>query len=436
MSYRNSELYRLFNLKDEKAHGRTIMLVTAMLSGAVSWLTGGLFYTSFLTENGIDLVKIGIVSSVPFIASCFSVFSPSILERIEKRRWPLFAARFTYYTLNILGVTVMPRLVHDESTKLALFLIIILAANIINALFSSGYTVWHLNFIPDDVRAAYFTISSTASSFVGIGTGFVSAIIADSFASSPHAYTIILVLRYTAYILGAFECWLYTRPVEYPYRHLGVKVRLSDIIRRPLSSRKFMYTMGIMALWAFFTNTANASRNYYLLNSIGMKHTYYMLMNFTYTFFQLALMKYTRRVIARFGWLKTFAVSALVYSIPIFACSFVNAANYLWLYTAVRFSQHAAGMFMNTSYSNVLYINMPEEDRTNYMAFYTLAVNIFSLLGTEAGTLFVGLFPNMNLNFFGAGLCNVQVLMWIETLGYLIVPALVLMNLKKLSPES
>ena len=89
---KDSRLHFLFNLKDEKAKGRCVMLTSSLLTSLVSILTGGLFYTSFLIANGIDLVKVGIISFVPFIANLFSVFSPSILERFEKRRWPFRAA--------------------------------------------------------------------------------------------------------------------------------------------------------------------------------------------------------------------------------------------------------------------------------------------------------------------------------------------------------
>ena len=433
--FKNSDLGILFNLRDEKAKGRLIMLASAMLTGAISWLTTGLFYTSFLTENGIDLVKIGIISFVPFIASCFSIFAPSILERIPKRRWVLCGVRFTYYTLNILGITVMPRLVHGEGARLTLFVVIIFAANIINSMFSSGFTAWQINFIPEDVRAGYFSVSAIGSGVVGLSTGLISAIIADSFRSSPHAYTIIVVLRYAAYALAVLDCWLLSRPKEYPYKHSATRVRLTDIIRRPFSTPKFIYTMVIIALWAFFSNTAVASRNYYLLNTINMSYTYYMLTNFTYIFFQIAMVKFAQRIINRYGWLKTFAYSVLISVGPTLACSFVNKANYLWLYSLVRLTQHLTGMTQNTAYSNILYLNMPEEDRTNYIAFYTLTANIFSMLGTLFGTMFVGIFPDLQLALPGITLCNVQVLMWVETFGLILVPVLILTNLKRLSPD-
>ena len=151
--FKDSSLHRLFNLKEEKAKGRCVMLTSSVLGNVISWLTGSLFYTSFLMANGIDLVKIGVISFVPYIANLFSVFSPSILERFPRRRWVLFGGRLTFHTLNIFAITIMPMLVHDQNARTVCFVALVFAANIINALFSSGYSAWHLNFIPNDIRA-------------------------------------------------------------------------------------------------------------------------------------------------------------------------------------------------------------------------------------------------------------------------------------------
>ena len=79
--YKRTGLYRIYNLKDEMAQGRCVMLGSSVITNIIAWMTGSLFYTSFLMANGIDLVKIGIISFVPYIANCFSVFAPAILER-------------------------------------------------------------------------------------------------------------------------------------------------------------------------------------------------------------------------------------------------------------------------------------------------------------------------------------------------------------------
>ena len=432
--FRESDYYRLFNLREEKARGRAVMLTSSVLISVISWMTGSLFYTSFLMANGIDLVKIGIISFVPYIANCFSVFAPSILERFPRRRWVLFAGRLAYYTLNILAVTLMPMVVKDSGARTVCFAALVFAANIINALFAGGYTAWHLNFIPGEIRAAFFSISSMIANFIGIGMGLVSGLIADAFAASPHAYSIIVALRFAAFGLSLVELWALSRPVEYPYEQTVDRVRFSDIFTKPLGRAKFMRTMLVVVLWTFFVNTSASSINYYLLNDVGTSYTYVNFMNILYPLVMLLLLKPAQRAINRFGWFRTFAVSAFLYAFPSFLYSFVTAGNYRWLLAVVRVTQHVVGVAMNTAWANIAYVNMPDTDRTDYLAFDTLLTNAAAFLGMLFGTWFVGTFPSLVLTAGGFRFGSIQVLMWIEAFGRAAVAILVFAMRRKLEP--
>ncbi|MBO4299072.1 MAG: hypothetical protein J5998_09750 [Clostridia bacterium] len=424
--FRDGSLRRLFNLKEEKAQGRCAMLASSVLLSIISWLTGGLFYTSFLMANGIDLVKIGVISFVPYIANLFSVFSPSILERFPKRRWVLFGGRLAYHTLNILAITIMPMFVHDQNARTACFVVLVFAANIISALFSNGYSAWHLNFIPNSIRAEYFSTSSMIASFIGIGTGLISSLVADAFAASPHAYTIIVALRFVAYALALAELWALTRPVEYPYEKTVDRVRLSDIVTKPFSHPKFILTIVIIMTWTFFVNTSASAINYYLLNNVGTTYTYVYVLNMLYPVVMLFLLKPAQRLINRSGWFRAFGVSALLYALPSFLYSFVTAGNYLWMLAIVRVSQHVVGVVLNTTATNLPFVNMPDTDRTNYLSFHTLTDNAAAFLGMLFGTLFIKFWPDLLITVGGFSFCNIQVLMWIEAFGRVLVGLMVL----------
>lgn len=432
MRFRDTSFYRLYNLKDEMAKGRSVMLASSVIVNVISWMTGSLFYTSFLMANGIDLVKIGIISFVPYIANCFSIFAPSILERFPRRRWVLFGGRLTYHTLNILAVTIVPMAVQDQSLKMALFTVIIFAANIVNALFSGGYAAWHLNFIPNEVRAEYFASSSIVSSSIGLGMGLVSSLIADAFANSPYAYTIIVALRFAAYGLALVEMWALASPVEYPYAHSTDRVRFLDIFRKPLAHGRFLLVQLILFLWTFFINTDASAINYYLLNDVGTSYTFISVINVLYPVIMMLFMRPAKRIIARIGWLRSFAYGALLYAIPSGIYSLVTSSNYLWLLTAVRLMQHLFGVLMNTAYANMPYINMPDSDRVDYLAFYTLSVNAAAFLGMVSGTWFVGAFPDIQLTIGAFTFGNIQMLMWVETLGRILVPVMTLMLLPRI----
>ncbi len=424
----------LFRTSDEGGRGRLCMVTSGVLTSIISWISTGLFYTGFMSAYGIDIVGVGIIAFIPAIANCFSVFSPSILERFRRRKAILAAARMAYYTLNLLGVTVMPTIVTDPSARMNCFIGIVFAANIINALFSGGYSVWHLNFLPVEVRAEYFSLSTTVTAFMGLGASLLASIAADALAGSENQLKVIILLRIGAYVLGVIDTIVLSLPKEYPYRHSGDRPKLTDIIVKPIKHPRFALTMLIVASYTFTSNITPSPLNYYLLNTVGVEYTLISAVNFCYPFILILTLPLWKKVLRRLGWLRTFALGEALHIPTTLLYSCIGAGNYFWILPAVRLTQHVIGVARNVAYQNMLYINMPKSDQTNYVSFHTLAVNISAFLGTSLGTWLIAAFPDLDIRLFGISFCNVQALMWIEALGQLITPLLLMVLIRKLTP--
>ncbi|MBR2948491.1 MAG: MFS transporter [Lachnospiraceae bacterium] len=432
---RRSTFFKLFNFNDDLAKGRSCMILSAVMCSVISWLTTGLFYTSFLMTNGIDIVNIGILTFVPYIASCFSIFSPSILERFQKRKFLLAGSRIAYYTLNLLAITVMPRFVSDPALKMVLFVIIVFTANIINALFSSGYSVWQVKFIPDDVRADYFSLNQLITSFIGCGAALLSSIVADALSGSAYEDTIIIIFRYVAYALGVLDVVLLSIPKEFPYSRSKELPRLRHIITKPFTHKKFAITMAIVFVWTFCINAPQSTVNYYLINNVGVSYSFIYTINMFYPFFLLFFLPLWNKFLRKKGWFTTFALGAMLLCPTNLMYSCVTADNYTWLFPTLRLIQHFIGVGCNVAYANMAYINLPEKDQTNYIAFHTLVVNIAGFLGMMLGTSFVAAYPDIVVTVFGLQFTNVQMLFWLEALGEISVGIAVFLLTPVITPD-
>ena len=56
MKLSSFEIFQVFNFKTPESRGRVVMLSSAILSSIFGYLTTGIFYTSFLIGNDIDIV--------------------------------------------------------------------------------------------------------------------------------------------------------------------------------------------------------------------------------------------------------------------------------------------------------------------------------------------------------------------------------------------
>ena len=380
-----------FHKGDDLARGRLCMLTQSIMCNISANLTGGAFYTGFLLGNDIDITDIGLITALPYLASLLSIFSPAILEHFAKRKWLLAGTRMLYYFINIVGLTLMPMLVHNKGMKVFWFGVIVLLGNSINFLFTSGYSVWHLNFIPDNVRAGFFSIQQFVNNLMGCGTAVVAGIAADSLAGSPYQLTIITGLRYAGFLFAVADVVILCIPREFPYLSSAHKVRLSDVFRLPLKHKKFVATISFYCLLCVINNLPSGVLNAYLLSTVHISYTQINLINVCYCLFVLAVSSHWQRLIRRMGWLRVFGLTTLLMVPTHFMYMLLQPGNALWLFTLLRFIQHAVGVGQNITASNLPFLNMPMEDRTNYVSFFNLIANLTLWLCITLGTWFVSL---------------------------------------------
>ena len=139
----------IYNLKDNDAKGRLISLGSSLMTSFYNVFITGIFYTGFLSMYDISIEGAGIISYIPLIASCTSLFSSIILERFKKRKKILIASKVYFYAMYILATTLMPQFVTDPTARLWWFGIILFLAYAVYALFSPGFTPWFYTFYPN-----------------------------------------------------------------------------------------------------------------------------------------------------------------------------------------------------------------------------------------------------------------------------------------------
>ena len=427
--------YELFRRKTEEAKGRRGMLISSVLSMMINNLTGGVFYSGFLLGHGIDIVNIGILTFIPYIATLFSLFSPLILERFSKRKYILAAGRMLYYVINILGLTLLPELVSDPIGKTVGFGIIVFAASVINHLFLPGYTVWNLNFLPEHLRADYFTMVPMITNFLSGGVLIFSSAITDLLADSPHQLAIITALRYLALAIAVADVAALTFRKEYPYEKASEKTRIRDSLVLPIRHKKFMLTMFITFFYTFTINITGSVLNTWMLEDVGASYTFINAINASFFLFFLFFRGVAKNMIRKYDWFYTFVLILLIHAPSYFLFGLVDHKNYLWLMLGVRLFQHFCGVITNAVNSNLLYINLPRTDRTCYITFHTLITNLAMFLSLFFGTFFVKFVGDASFFLFGVEIGSVQMLLMLTGVLELILAGLVVALMPRIDPE-
>lgn len=297
-----SEFRACFNWSTNETRGRTLLLINTLISSIANLLISGVLYTGFLAANGIDLVRVGVITFIPYIAWAFSLFSPMLLCRFKKRRGLCIFNTFFYYICVVLATTVMPMFVEDPSAKTFWFGLFIFLGNVENALTGSGASAWHVHFIPEDLnqRNYYFSCSNMVSFVISSLVALFSSVVADSLDGSPEVFTVLRLIAFVLFIVTGLM--LYLIPKEYEYEGLENRVKLTDVFTVPIKSKKFMLMVLACVIWSAFVNINANTWTYFAQETIGA--SYFMLYITTHvtTISAIFLQKKWRELVQRFDW--------------------------------------------------------------------------------------------------------------------------------------
>ncbi len=441
-----AHLREVYNFRTPAAKGRICVLIFTVIEGFLTYITTGIFYTTFLQTYDVDITGAGILSFVPYLASMLVLFAPKLLNHFPKRRWLLAGCKFLYYLFNIVGLTLLPMVIEDPSGRLWGMIVITFFSALFNVVATAGYAAWHIRFQPEEVRAYHLSVSQFATAFVAgvlmLSAGWMCDHLADWF---------IVALRFFAFALGVLNIIFMLLPeeVEYPVIHTP---RFSDILSIPLRNKKFMRTMLVVFLWQFSLYCYSTQLNYYLVDEagIGMTSTFYNIIIFAYGSAFIFFMDYWRRKITRTSWFYAFAIALLIVAPLQIVYGFVQPGEfefsigslaltiplYAPLVLAVRLPQHFAGVGHNVAFANFQYINMPLTNRDCYTSFYQIIFNLGSMAGMIFGIVFVELTAGMTFTAFGHTYpAGPPLLTMLCGVVQFIIAAYVLICRKKLEPD-
>lgn len=411
--FRISDLsfFRLFNFKDEYTTGRTLLMGWGAVASIANVFVTGTFQTAFLAENGIDIVRVGVITFIPYFAWILSVFAPKILQKFKKRRWLLLINHTFYYTCVVLGTTIMPRFVEDYTARTLWFGVFLLLANIPNALVGTGATAWHMQFIPQgEDRNIYYSFTSMVNNITGVLTAVVASLAADRLSQLPNYGTILMYLRIVSFLIFVIGgAVLFLVPKEFPYPISEKAYGIFDVLLKPIKAKKFMLTISIALLWNCICNFNASTWTYFILNTLEMPYIMTYVCSITITLCGFFMFPVWRKMVKKHSWYTTITWVVFLTGLMELFISFTTEHT-MWIYMVVAIAQGFINIGAQLVFADVFYMNLPKVDTDLYSTFWSFSVNICVLLGQMIGTGILSLVEKpdgnpyiwMGLPFYGS----------------------------------
>ena len=393
---------------DEESKNRVLHLQFNYTNNIMANLVGGNFYTGLMLLLGADDSFIGLMSMFVFSANLMQIFSPLVLEHFPQRKKLLILMRLIIQTMNIVLIGCIPFCPFERQAKLVIFGALVLTLNVMNALIAPGFSVWHIQLIPQRVRVRYFSFLSMTNGILVALFNLLGGVVVDCFKGAGLEVWGFATLRIFAYAMLMYDLSLLARMREDPYEQSGQKLNLFNLLIRPFKERKYLRTVGIAFLWSMMANIPGSYYSVYLLRNVEASYSFINIVSMLNVPVLVLLTPVWSQFLRRFSWLKTCNVSIALYALNYLLLGLVNKGNYLWLYPTAQIYAFVLTTGINLSFTNIPYINIPRQNQTIYIGFYSTMCNLGALLGVTLGRQFVTMTESLVL--LGAG--NKQLLMY------------------------
>lgn len=381
-------LRAMLSPRDADGRARLYILASECLKAVYTALTTAVFLTGFLMSGGLNSVQIGYITALPLISGVLYPLSPLLLERFRKRKLILGAFRFAYHFFTVFAVTVLP-LVWRRPGLSQLLMLCMLAGSAANTLVASGFPAWHISFLPEEIRGDFFAFSGVVNSVCTALAALAASVLSDFAVASGRQMFWLGVIRLAAFGLALAELVLLLLPREpdYPPPAAG-GLRLLAL---PARNRTFLRTMTLVFFWMFCSTMTLYAANAYLLDEVQVSYTFLSVLQALNVVIAPLCLPFWHRLQRAKSWFFTFNLVFFVFTAYPLLHMLVTRGTCRWLLPVTMLVYHAVLAGGTFCFSNMAYINTPQENRTVYLSWHLMLVALGSLGGQGLATLFLKL---------------------------------------------
>lgn len=397
----------------EGPRSRRSIICSGLAYNIVFNILNGSYLAGFCLTIGASANQVNAIVIVLSVCNLVQIISPLFMARLRRRKPLLIALRGTAHAVNILVIPALALAGIPGNVLLPLVTVLLGMAQCLLAFVSPGIQVWHIGCIPPEKQLghfSFFTVMNCITVYVGL---FLWGLVTDGLSGWLGKGIALPLVRMSMLLLAAIDIFFLTRIHEYPpeeSRRQSVWKFFAQMGRCIRESPAYCKIIGVASAWNLVANIPSQYYNTYLLENLGLSYTFLNSVTLFNVVVVLALTPVWKRFVQWKGVRGCLFWSVLLFAPHAVGYAFTTAETvFLYPISVIYNLIFAAGI--NLGFSLVPYLNLPEKNRTIYMAVYNTSCALSALLGVLFGRLvFTLLEAAGTVRLFGAEVTPAQIL--------------------------
>jgi MFS family permease len=353
--------------KDIYKKSRVLYIISAALEYFIAILTGSAYLAKVASSIGISDGTIGVLISFVALGCAFQIVS--LAMRTDK---PVKRMVTLINLLNQLCFTfiyVIPVVDLPKNVKTCVFVVLLLAGNILlNVPFSPKVT-WSRTLIADSKRGVFSAACEMTSLISGMIFTTVAGRVIDTFEANGNQKGAFTVCAITLFVLTVSHalCLLFIK--ETKRTESADNTSLGERLKMAITDHSTVTLIPVFVLWNMALYSTTPFFGTYQLNELSLSMTAISLISVAYAIVRSIVSVPLGMLGDKHSFIKSMSLSLIAMSVGLVINSLGGKVNFITFY--VLYAITMAGM--NSGIMNIIFDYVPREKRTGAVAIlYTI----------------------------------------------------------------
>lgn len=409
--------------REDYEFSRKMFIYEGSAAVGIFSLTSGAFLAGFAKYLGATDEFNGLIGSIPSLAGVFQILSSLLFEKMKHRKFLIAILCFIFRML--LGIMIfVPIFVQNTTIRLVLLATIYGIAYSIAAFITPPASSWIVDLTPENIRGRYFARKDAVSlGFLTILTLALGKIM-DMFRKSNNEYGGFIILALVVIVLTVMNFY-FLSVVKEPTDHRKSTIfNLKTVIQMSLTHRGFRKIIIMSTLWGIALQIGGPFFAVYMVTGLKLSYSYIMVMGLISSIVRVISAKTWGDLADKRSWAFTTKLSIVILAVVHLTWGLVDSSSSSILVPLLHIIGGIAWAGLSISLFNIQFVYAPVEGRTAYLGVAAALGGLAGFASTYIGSIIVKLLKNLNFNFFGFSIGNMQIvfilsgLLLIATAGY------------------
>ena len=394
------------NEKDEFKLSRAAYILECMFEYFISILTTGAYLAKLTSTIGISDAMTAILSSITSLAGAFQIVSIFLAHKTPVKRWVL---PITFVTQALVSTLYLIPFFGIGSFAPVIFFVIILISRAAVNIVAPAKSNWFLSLVDDRHRGNFQAKINIVSLAGGTVFTFLASMTIDKFEANENLTGAFTVLTIVILILATLQISCLILSKEKPIK-LEKKDSPIKSIKALCKNKIYIRILILNAIWALANNITTPFLSTYQIKELGFSMTFISTVGIVLSFVQIFAVYFFGRYSVRHSYA---SILRIAYVFALLAFGFVmlsNASNGYVMFTFYRFINLFFGAASAVSSTSLLFMIVPESERTSAIAFNTIVSGLIGFAVTLIASPILTALQGADIQLLGVKIFAQQIL--------------------------